>query len=71
MPPGPTFKDHFSTQSAGYARHRPHYPDALFAYLAGLGGKRLAWDCATGNGQASVANADYDWFEYVVNDPPR
>lgn len=64
MPPGPTFKDHFSTQSAGYARHRPHYPAALFAYLAGLGGKRLAWDCATGNGQAALALAAY--FERVV-----
>ena len=64
VPPGPTFKDHFSTQSAGYARHRPHYPAALFAYLAGLGGKRLAWDCATGNGQAALALAAY--FERVV-----
>ena len=26
---------------------------------------------ATGNGQPSVANADYDWFEYLVNNPPR
>lgn len=24
---------------------------------------------ATGNGKASTANADYDWFEYVVNEP--
>jgi alpha-N-arabinofuranosidase len=24
---------------------------------------------ATGNGKVSTANADYDWFEYVVNDP--
>ena len=44
MPPGPDFKDHFSAQSAGYARHRPHYPPELFAYLAGLGGRKLAWD---------------------------
>lgn len=64
VPPGPTFKDHFSTQSADYARHRPHYPDALFEYLAGLGGKRLAWDCATGNGQAALGLAAY--FERVV-----
>lgn len=26
---------------------------------------------ATGNGQPSIAHADYDWFEYVVNDPPQ
>jgi len=25
---------------------------------------------ATGNGEVSTANADYDWFEYVVNDSP-
>ena len=64
MPPGPSFKDHFSLQSAGYARHRPHYPDELFAYLAGLAGRRLAWDCATGNGQAAIALARH--FDRVV-----
>ncbi len=64
MPSGPSFKDHFSAQSAGYARHRPHYPDALFAYLADLAGCRLAWDCATGNGQAAIALAKH--FERVV-----
>ena len=26
---------------------------------------------ATGNGKVSTTNADYDWFEYVVNEPPR
>jgi alpha-N-arabinofuranosidase len=25
---------------------------------------------ATGNGKSSKASADYDWFEYVVNEPP-
>ena len=64
MPSGPSFKDHFSLQSAGYARHRPHYPDDLFAYLAGLTDRRLAWDCATGNGQAAIALARH--FERVV-----
>jgi len=64
VPPGPDFKDHFSAQSTGYARHRPHYPPELFAYLAGLGGRKLAWDCATGNGQAAVALAAH--FERVV-----
>ncbi len=59
VPPGPDFKDHFSTQSAGYARHRPHYPAELFAYLAGLTRQRHAWDCATGNGQAAVALAKH------------
>ena len=64
MPFGPSFRDHFSLHSAGYARHRPHYPDELFVYLAGLAGRRLAWDCATGNGQAAIALAGH--FERVV-----
>lgn len=64
MPSGPEFKDHFSAQSAGYARHRPHYPAELFEYLAGLSGRRLAWDCATGNGQAAVALAAH--FDRVI-----
>ena len=48
------FKDHFSTRSPCYAAFRPGYPAALFAHLAGLTpGHDLAWDCATGNGQAA------------------
>jgi len=61
---GPGFKDHFSAQSAGYARHRPHYPAELFEFLAGLGGRQLAWDCATGNGQAAIALARH--FDRVI-----
>lgn len=58
------FRDLFSKQSAEYAKHRPTYPDALFAHLAGLVGRRnLAWDCATGNGQAARGLAPY--FEKV------
>lgn len=53
-----TFHDHFSTASAGYARHRPRYPDALFAWLADRAPARtLAVDVATGNGQAATALA--------------
>lgn len=59
------FKDHFSGHAEDYARHRPTYPPALFAYLAGVaGGRRLAWDCATGNGQAALALAPF--FDRVV-----
>ncbi len=61
---GPEFKDHFSALAEGYARHRPNYPRELFAYLASLSGRRLAWDCATGNGQAAVALAEH--FDRVV-----
>jgi SAM-dependent methyltransferase len=49
------FRDFFSAGAAGYARYRPSYPGALFDWLASLAPDReLAWDCATGNGQAAV-----------------
>lgn len=61
----PTFKDHFSARAAEYARYRPGYPPELFAWLAGLVERpRLAWDCATGNGQAAVGLAHH--FERVI-----
>jgi len=48
------FADHFSLVSANYARFRPTYPAALFVWLAEKAPSRdLAWDCATGSGQAS------------------
>ncbi|CAN5264357.1 class I SAM-dependent methyltransferase [soil metagenome] len=50
------FKDHFSGHAEQYAQFRPRYPAALFTYLASIApSRRLAWDCATGNGQAAVA----------------
>lgn len=50
----------FSLQSAQYARYRPSYPDALFAYLNRLVQRHdRAWDCATGNGQCAIGCADY------------
>ena len=52
------FADHFSGAAAEYARFRPRYPAALFSYLASLVSRdAVAWDCATGNGQAAVALA--------------
>lgn len=56
---GPSaFADHFSVQAADYARYRPHYPAALFAWVASLLDRHAhAWDCATGSGQAAVAMA--------------
>jgi len=54
-----TFADHFSAQSTTYAAFRPHYPDALFDWLATLVPRDAeAWDCATGSGQAAVALAE-------------
>ncbi len=63
------FKDHFSGHAASYCLYRPHYPQALFEYLASLvlePGR--AWDCGTGNGQAAVNLAPY--FKQVVATDP-
>ena len=60
-----TFKDRFSAHASDYARFRPHYPRALFAYLADIASEReCAWDCATGNGQAAVALGEF--FHHVI-----
>jgi ubiquinone/menaquinone biosynthesis C-methylase UbiE len=60
-----TEKDHFSGHAACYQQFRPNYPAALFEYLASLcHAHDLAWDCATGNGQAAVPLAPY--FKSVV-----
>ena len=59
------FKDYFSAQSSIYASHRPHYPLQLFEYFAGLcGNHEVAWDAATGNGQAALGLAKF--FNLVV-----
>lgn len=61
----PAFKDHFSSASGAYASARPGYPDSLFAYLSSLSEQHdIAWDCATGSGQAAVKLADY--FKSVI-----
>jgi SAM-dependent methyltransferase len=53
------FKDHFSAQAENYAKYRPRYPKELFRWLASLApSTELAWDCATGNGQAAVPLAE-------------
>ena len=60
---GPT--NPFGAVAADYAAFRPTYPDALFAWLAAESpGRTLAWDCATGNGQAALALAAH--FDAVV-----
>lgn len=59
------YKNYFSSQSDAYAAHRPTYPPALFAWLASQCAERdLAWDCATGNGQAALALAEH--FNRVI-----
>jgi hypothetical protein len=59
------FKDNFSAQSKKYSFSRPTYPDELFRFLADLTANHdLAWDCATGNGQAAIELCKY--FDKVI-----
>ena len=59
------FKDYFSDHAAGYASYRPHYPVAMFTWLAQQCTQhRNVWDCATGSGQAAVALTPF--FQHVV-----
>ena len=61
----PAFKDHFSVTAHEYDRHRPRYPSELADFLASIApGRSLAWDCATGTGQAALALASR--FERVI-----
>jgi ubiquinone/menaquinone biosynthesis C-methylase UbiE len=54
------FKDHFSGHAADYSSYRPTYPPELFSCLAEQAPAReLAWDCATGNGQAALLLARF------------
>jgi ubiquinone/menaquinone biosynthesis C-methylase UbiE len=64
-----SFKDHFSGHAAVYAQARPKYPAALFDWLTTQTRQHdLAWDAGCGNGQASVALADY--FDSVFASDP-
>lgn len=65
------FADHFSAQARTYASARPTYPDGLFDWLASLvpdAAATVAWDCATGNGQAAAPLAQR--FGLVVATEP-
>jgi hypothetical protein len=64
-----SFQDHFSGHAALYGAFRPGYPAALFDYLASVVPDReLAWDAATGNGQAAIGLAPY--FDQVIATDP-
>ncbi len=57
-------KDLFSSHASTYAKYRPQYPPELFEYiLRWVNERNFVWDCATGNGQAAMALANY--FEKV------
>jgi ubiquinone/menaquinone biosynthesis C-methylase UbiE len=59
------FKDYFSKQASKYTKYRPYYPAAHFEYLATLTiDQQLAWDCATGSGQAALGLTKY--FEKII-----
>lgn len=59
------FTDRFGAVADDYRRHRPQYPQALFDWLARQCARRaLAWDCACGNGQATLGLAAH--FRRVV-----
>ncbi len=59
------FKDYFSDAPDAYRQFRPRYPEAMIEYLAGIAPSRsLAWDCATGNGQAACLLARH--FDRVI-----
>ena len=52
-------KDNFSGHASDYARYRPTYPDALFAFVyEQLAHFDTAWDGGTGNGQVAVKLAE-------------
>ncbi|MBZ0184824.1 MAG: class I SAM-dependent methyltransferase [Candidatus Obscuribacterales bacterium] len=61
----PDFTDQFSKQAERYSRFRPGYPDKLYDFLIELvENRQIAWDCATGNGQAAVKLAEH--FDKVL-----
>lgn len=63
------FKDHFSGHANVYRDARPHYPTALFAWLANQAPDNdRVWDCGCGNGQASVALAAH-FRDVFASDP--
>lgn len=67
-----SFNDHFSKQTDIYLKARPTYPDSLFDYLAGIApGKKLCWDCGTGNGQAAISLAQRFEKVYATDASPQ
>ena len=65
------FKDLFSKHPKEYAISRPSYPRILFDFLVSLVEyRKLAWDCATDNGQASSLFLS-EYFEQVIASDAR
>ena len=67
-----SFKDHFSGHADRYTAFRPTYPDALFSWLGeSVSQDSHVWDCACGNGQASVAMAPFFKSVYATDASPQ
>ena len=50
----------YDIEAEKYKDYRPKYPDSIFEYLASMtDSHNLAWDCATGNGQAAISLTNY------------
>ena len=59
-----TNQNTFAEASDSYVAARPQYPADLFRWIAGqCENDKMAWDCATGNGQAAIGLANY--FDHV------
>lgn len=55
----------YSVNAELYQKVRPTYPPDLFEFACDLcAEKKLAWDCATGNGQAAIALSPY--FKKII-----
>lgn len=62
------FNDHFGKVAEQYADFRPHYPAALFDWLASqCTTHECVWDCGAGNGQASIPLANYFSSVYATD----
>jgi ubiquinone/menaquinone biosynthesis C-methylase UbiE len=62
-------ENYFAPRAEQYAEFRPRYPAELHAWLARICDRNsVAWDCATGNGQAAIGLADH--FDRVVATDP-
>jgi len=65
-------KDNFSSQSAGYVRYRPVYPQQLYDFIfQHIADKQAAWDCGTGNGQAAKELAKVFDKVYATDISPK
>jgi ubiquinone/menaquinone biosynthesis C-methylase UbiE len=61
-------KDNFSNQANFYAQFRPEYPTELYDFiLQHVDNQQVAWDCATGNGQAAKVLANHFTKVYATD----